>query len=316
MDSPSRIELHYFFQDNSHTMDALVRNRCEAEFLAIAYEAISELGLNISIDSEVFKEGGLREIWKMMGQNNSQIALIVSVVALILSQVPSTDAELVDLQKQHLQLSIEEKKLTIEKLQKDLKEGKVTSEMISSSVNVVDQSYKVLTRKSNFYKTLSLYEKVTQLGVSKIDSDGLYVSEESIIPRSQFSRFVLSTHELKPVVDDTALIEIVAPVLKEGRAKWKGIYNDTSISFSMNDKVFKQSVLMKQAKFTNGSTILCVLSINQKLNEVGEIVNAGYVVDTVLEQIESGIKTETAQGRNYRFTKGKEDSQHELFASN
>jgi hypothetical protein len=315
MDSPSRLEIHYFLKDNSHTMDALVRNKCEAEFLAIAYEVISELGLNISIDSEVFKEGGLREVWKMMGKNSAQLAFLVSVVALGLTQVPSKDAELVDLEKQHMQLSIEEKKLTIEKLKKELEKGNASTESVNTAVRVIDGSYKVLTRKSNFYKNLSLYEKVTQLGVSSIDDNGRYISDEIIVPRSQFSRFILSSHELKPVVDENAVIEIVAPVLKEGRAKWKGIYNEGHISFAMNDKTFKQSVLMKQTRFTNGSGILCVLKINQKLNEVGEVVSAGYVVDTVLEQIESGVNTETSQGRNYRFTKSKEGSQRQLFAS-
>jgi hypothetical protein len=90
MDSPSRLEIHYFLKDNSHTMDALVRNKCEAEFLAIAYEAISELGLNISIDSEVFKEGGLRDVWKMIGENSAQLALLVSLTALVLTLVPSS----------------------------------------------------------------------------------------------------------------------------------------------------------------------------------------------------------------------------------
>ena len=61
----------------------------------------------------------------------------------------------------------------------------------------------------------------------------------------------------------------------------------------MNDKYFKQPVSAKRARFTNGSGILCVLKINQKLNEVGKVISAGYIVDTVLEQIDGDISTET-----------------------
>ena len=34
----SKMELHYFFSDRSHQMDAFIRNRCETELLAIIKE--------------------------------------------------------------------------------------------------------------------------------------------------------------------------------------------------------------------------------------------------------------------------------------
>ena len=37
------IELHYWFNDNSHTMNAIVFNKCEYEFLGIAKEISQKL---------------------------------------------------------------------------------------------------------------------------------------------------------------------------------------------------------------------------------------------------------------------------------
>jgi hypothetical protein len=69
------------------------------------------------------------------------------------------------------------------------------------------------------------------------------------------------------VIED-AQIEIVAPVLSAGDAKWKGIYNDLPISFEMNDQVFKQAVLGKQISFKNGDMIVCVLEIHREVSTI------------------------------------------------
>jgi len=184
---------------------------------------------------------------------------------------------------------------------------------MEGAVNSIDQNNKVLVRKSNFYRLLSNYNKVTQFGVRPLDSHNRPVGAEYLVPRDQFRKFILSTQKLSPLVDDDAAIEIVAPVLKEGRAKWKGMYKEEHISFDMKDKIFKDSVLAKQTRFTNGSGIICVLSIHQKIDEAGEAIITGYSVDTVLEKIDSGLATETNQGKQYHFTKKQQDDQRELF---
>ena len=92
MDIANKFELHYYLNDNSHTMDAVVKNKCEAEILAVAYEAISVLNFDLTIDVEALKEGGIKDIWRVLGENNAQIALVVSVIALLLSQVPNIDS--------------------------------------------------------------------------------------------------------------------------------------------------------------------------------------------------------------------------------
>ena len=314
MDIANRLELHYYFNDESHSMDAIVRNKCEAELLAIIYEASVILGFEIKVDAEVFQEGGLKDIWKFLGRNSAQIAIVISIITLILSQIPKTDSEYESLQKELVKLSIQEKKLSIKKLQTELEEDSVSQETVKSVTKVVNTNYKIVTRKSNLYKQLSNYEKVTKLGVTSISEKGEYLAEERMINRTDFKRFILHSNELKPELVDGAQIEIVAPVLKEGNYKWKGVFEEESISFSMKDKDFKEAVLDKRIGFKHGSSILCVLNIHKKIDETGEIVVKGYSVDTVLEKIDGDSKEETPQGTRYKFTKKQKDNQSELFA--
>ncbi len=59
------IELHYWFNDNSHTMNAIVFNKCEYEFLGIAKEISQKLKVDVEIETEPLGEGGLRSWFKL-----------------------------------------------------------------------------------------------------------------------------------------------------------------------------------------------------------------------------------------------------------
>lgn len=313
MEYPSKFELHYYLSDTSHSMNALVRNKCEAEFIAVAVEVAEILGIHLELDCEALQEGGIIEVWKALGENSAQIALLISTLALIWSVAPKTDQELVDLQKEDLRLSIEKRKQTLEKIKEDVEKKKVTKETIKSSVNLASRSYKVVTRKSNFYKTLSTYEKVTQVGYSELNSENRKLRDEKLVTRDEFPKFILKSQDLDPLKDSSAYIEIVAPVLTDGKAKWKGIYDDQFISFIMSDNDFKQAVISKQLSFKNGDGILCVLLVYKKVDELGEVVTSGYSVEVVLENIHSGVSGETAQGKRYRHTKKMKDRQNDMF---
>ena len=103
--------------------------------------------------------------------------------------------------------------------------------------------------------------------------------------------------------DENAQIEIVAPVLQKGNAKWRGIYKGETINFSMNDPDFKEAVLAKQISFKNGDVIVCVLDIHRELNEIGEVKPKDYIVRIVLDKHENGVLTETSEGKKYRREK-------------
>ena len=148
-----------------------------------------------------------------------------------------------------------------------------------------------------------------------MDNDWEPISDERLVPRSDFSKFVLSTNKLRSEVDDCAVIEIISPVLKEGRYKWKGVYNENSISFEMQDSHFRDSVLFENIPFKHGSKIVCVLVTHRELDEIGAIKITGYAVTTVLDKVDDDIPQETPQGKKYRHAKKIDESQGNLFDS-
>ena len=227
MDVVSKLELHYYFQDSSHSMDAYIRNKCEAELLALIKEVSAITGLEVSLDAEALREGGLRNVWKVLGKNSTQILVIIAILTLILQIIQYSDSR-DEMDEELKKLSIEEKKLSIEKLKKEIEAGNPNNKTIKEAANSINNDFKILTRKSNFYKQLDNYEKVTKLGISSLNSENTPINQEVVIEKESFYKYILTTNELQDVVDENAEIEIVSPVIVEGKYKWKGIYQDRS----------------------------------------------------------------------------------------
>ncbi|RXZ44256.1 hypothetical protein [Crenobacter cavernae] len=327
MAEADRFQIHYYLANNSHAMDAFVRNKCEAELLAIFQEVCSTLGTSIKIESIPFDQGGLREYWKVYGESSVQInttlailAIIVSVISTTLSRIPISDPEKDEREKTIQELTIEEKRLAIEekrlaldKLRKEMKEGQPSHETIEKAAKAAELNLKIQSRRSNFYKQLGAYEKVTAVGFSVLDVHDKEVVQEHFVPRADFTKYVLIDNSLPTETVDGAVIEIVAPVLKEGNYKWKGIYDGEAISFSMTDAEFKNAVLQEKVAFQHGSCINCVLHIHRKFNEIGEVEITGYSAITVLDKTDGGSTVETTQGKKHRLYKKFIQNQQGLF---
>lgn len=209
-------------------------------------------------------------------------------------------------------MSIEEKHLQIKKLKKEL-EDVASEETISKAAKTIGNSLKIIKRKSNFYSHLERYSKVTNIGFSALNDNFMPVIKEKVVPRSDFSKFILSTNKLRSDEDENAIIEIISPVLKEGRYKWKGVYKEKIISFEMQDSSFRDAVILDNIPFQHGTEINCVLIIHRELDEVGEIKITGYSVTTVILKIDGDKSLETVQGKKYLHAKKMADSQGELF---
>lgn len=312
MKTASKLELHYYFNDSSHSMDAYIRNKCEAEILALIRDVAIALDLEIKLDSEALQEGGLKNIWKALGKNAGQISLILTIL-LALMEIQQNYFNEDEMNVELKNLSIEEKKLTIQKLKNELENGEVKPHTIKEATNLINLDFKILTRKSNFFKQLDSYDKITMLGVNTLTLDNEPTGEEKIILKQDFYRYILRTDELPDEIIENAEIEIISPVIKEGRYKWKGIYLNEPINFAMNDSDFKNEVLTKQVSFQHGAIIQCVLKIGKELDETGEIIIKGYSVTTVLSKIDGNVVNETPQGKRYKYAKKFKEGQNELF---
>lgn len=315
MITPSdKLELHYYFSDNSHSMNATIRNECERELLLILKELIFSLDVEIEIDSEAFLEGGLKNWWKAFGKNSAQITLILAVLTVILSRIPVENKELVKLQIENLKLDNEIKKNELKKIKQEVKTDEdVTNEIVEKVIEKLDNDYKIIWHKSNFFKKLNFYLKVDKISTQLLDNNNKPTNPERTVFRNQFPLLIVHSDRFPPFIDDEALIDIVSPVLTKGNFQWKGIYKGQVLSFEMKDKDFKNSVLNIQVEFVNGIAIKCVLQQNRKIDEVGIIQTVNSQVLTVLEIVESNNTIETDQGKKYRKDKKESDKQMKLF---
>jgi len=313
MDISNNLELHYYFSDKSHVIDSLVRNKCEAELLAIVYEVAASLGVDTKVITEASREGGFKEVWKLIEGNSSAIMVVLQVVLILVTTIPLlVDSEKEELEKELIKLQIEESKHNLKEVQKSIKNQENIEENVSKATEQLKKNLKIIKRKSNFYSTLSSYPKVTKVGVVTLNDNFMPTSDELLVDRKNFRNFILSTNKLRAEEVETE-IEIISPVLKEGKYKWKGIYNNEPITFDMLDSTFKESVLIDDIPFKHGTSIVCVLRINRELDEVGDIKIKGYSVTTVIDKIDGVSVQETPQGKKYRYAKKQMENQGDLF---
>jgi len=312
----NRLELHYYFNDDSHEIDALVRNKCESELLAIIIEVAAILDIDSQLISEVYQQGGFRDFWKILGKNVQEVTLLLMFIQTIVTTIPQFEGKNEELEEELSHLNIEEKKLSIEKLKRELRDNETTKESIKKTADTVANNLRIIKRKSNFYSNLEKHEKINKIGFSALNDDWKPVTNEISVVRTDFRKFILSTNKLRSEEDDNAIIEIVSPVLKEGRYKWKGIYNETPINFDMQDVAFRDAVLLENIPFQHGSIIKCVLIIHREIDEIGEVKITGYSVTTVFEKIDGNASFQTTQGKKYRHAKKLMEAQTDIFPNN
>ena len=138
--SNNKIELHYWFKDNSHLMDAFVQNKCEYEILGIIKEISSAFNVEIIIETEPIGEGGLRRWFKITSKEEckktsiTQQIITLLIAAIVVTPIAKTvektvetifekvfeDKELKHLEKEQIKENIEKTKLEKEKLKQEI----------------------------------------------------------------------------------------------------------------------------------------------------------------------------------------------------
>ena len=166
-------------------------------------------------------------------------------------------------------------------------------------VAVLAEETKFTTRRSNFFRLLLPYEKVTAVGWSFHDTATL--DAEATVEKKDFGKFILLTDKLPTEVIEEGIIHIAAPVITDSGMYWKGSCLGEPISFAMKDDAFKQMVMRREVSFQAGNAIRCRLEIELKLDETGEPTITGYSVPVVIEKIDETGVIETPQGRKQRF---------------
>lgn len=302
----NKIELHYWFNDDSHTMDAFIQNKCEYEFLAILKEITSKLKIDTIVITEPLVEGGLIRYFKIIAKNEKKSAVIITALiislltTLITTPLTASLSKLSELLIEKIFEDSELKELEKEKLKLEIKKLRQETDI---NIQQLENNNIVKKRRSNFYKTLDGYSKVEKISISVSDENNIPISKEYIVPKNKFKDFILLSNDLEPIQLEEQIIEIVSPDLKGGKYKWKGIYNNEIIAFSMKSKEFNKQIKQGKIEFKNGSSIKCDIDIEKMLDDEGNEKIKNIIVVRVLEYFENDKPIETPEGKRKRQQK-------------
>lgn len=306
----NRIQIHYLFEDDSHTIDANVFNKTEYEVLGLIKEIVTKLKLDVDIETEPIENGSIRSWLKLKANNkNATIAdtIKIAVVAGILTNVLATPVTTTmnTLITRGLERIFESKEIRELKEKKQIEELKLDIALLQQETQRLSASIDenvIKKRTSNFYQTLEPYKKVNQVSFCTATADKGIVDIYDV-PRQSFASFILKSDDLEPEIDEHAIIEIISPVLKKGKYKWTGYYSNGIISFSMQSEEFKDAVQSGEIGFKNGFTIDCVLEICKKIDDEGRVIPYKYNVKYINSYFENGLPIETAEGKKRRRKK-------------
>lgn len=264
-----KIEIHYYFDDDSHSMNAFVRNKAEKDLL----DALNRVGAiydtELLLETEAYQEGGLVEIIVASFSFSAIAMYLKPTVNDTFTHYLTRDAELENLQKEKLKQEIKSQDLENQKKEIELK---------------ILEDKQIIRHVSNYYKKIDNYDKVKKIGYKNLSNN----SKEYIIEKRNFKNFIL-IDETDVIEDDDANIEIISPILVEGKYKWKGLYNGDKIQFSMGDSGFKEEVINGKQAFSNGSLISCKLYITVTYDEFGEEKRKSYSVKEVYGKQETPL---------------------------
>ncbi|RPD47974.1 hypothetical protein DNI29_11120 [Hymenobacter sediminis] len=309
------LELHYWFEDGTHTMDAVVQNRCEHEFLSFIKTISASLGAYVNIETEPLAEGGIRRWFKIVyDQENKKSTILAAVITALALNIFTTPIQKT-IEKVVDNIFEDEELKTLEKDKLKLEIEKLRQETRESNAYYIQNNI-IKKRRSNFYELLGNYPKVSKISLTLEDNSKRPLLPEKTIYRENFSEYILESSELEPIELDNETIEIISPVLKKGNYKWMGIYKDTPISFNMKSNEFKNLVQTGLIQFKNGTSINCLLVINRRLDNDGIERITSYDIIRVNKYFENSKPIETPEGKKHRQKKEADRQQLNLFASN
>ena len=296
----NKLELRYYFNDKSNYMDAMIKHRSEKEVLSLVRTLADMLDIKMTVYCESFaQQEGFREIWSVAGENSRLISVLLNLFmqvwtrpSLLVGGQPVVDRSVADEEKMQREIA-----LLRSNLRKKIPGITVTREL----VELLSASPRFCKCKSNFYEAVRGYPKVTKFTLRELNENNRSRSGSLEVKREQFDYYILSSDELPPVKDNKATIEIISPVLKDARYRWKGIYNKggETIDFYMCDEDFKKDMFDEKIAFKSGMCIDCVLEIQRKMSELGEVVNISYTVETVIRTRFDKMEIITPQGKRH-----------------
>lgn len=280
------IKIHYYFDDDSHSMDAFVRNKMEREYLKVLGEIGRTFELDYSMETQARQEGGLIEIVEFLlriDPNSLMYCLSAVKIAKFFQPAVNEIATYYFTGKYKKDKLDREQEERIKKLKRENSsfDNEGFERFLEQCLEKLEQNPKLKRSLSAFYSLAKQYPKIQKIGYQ---IDGNF---ESIIHREEFDDFIVNDIE-EDIDDYEAVIKIISPILNKSRGKWTGFYKEEVIHFFMDDKVFQEDIERGIYNFQNGTEILCYLKIEQTLDKNDDyILKKKYFVKKV-EKIKVG----------------------------
>jgi len=300
------IQLHYWFHDNSHTIDSFIQNKCEFEFLNVVKEIAKKFDTELVIETEPLAEGGLKRWYKLILKLENKNAIITTAVitalatGVFVTPITSSVSKITEKLIDNIFEDKELKQLEQDKLRLEIEKLKLDTTLINKQLN---ENTVIKKRRSNFYDALSKYPKISKVSFVIEDDSKNKLSPESIVKKESFASYILVTDDLEPERLENAIIDLISPVLKKGNYKWRGFYDGVPISFNMKSLEFKELVQTGKVEFNNNSTIKCLLEIKKKINNEGIIEITNYNIIRVDEYYENSKTMKTNEGKLHQKIK-------------
>lgn len=312
----SKLQLHYWFSDKKHVMDALVHNKCERELLELTKALAKVCAVSVNMEIEHNNKGGLKT-WLTLSTKTpkktpaSKMAVVNLLMASCLGTV--NQVSIGEVLHQLLNSLTNDKELTkAEREQRKQALNHIKTEAANYTTKL-DQHPVIKKRRSNYYDLLRKYQKVQSISIALTDDTRKTITEEQVLLRDHFKNFLLSSATVAPTVTEQAQIEIISPVLVKGKHKWKGNYNGAPISFVMKSDDFMEMVQSGKVEFKSGSTIVCTLEIEKKISSTGAERITGYNIIHVSSYSENGKTIVTTEEKHKQKQQAVSKRQLDLF---
>ncbi len=293
-----KLQFHYWFSDKSHTMDALIHNKCERELLELTKAIAKICAVSVTMETEPTGKGGLKN-WLTIAAKfpkktpASKITFInAAVAACVVTPSQTSISTAFDALLNKFLLEQTDGQLGLSK--PELNELK---EIFTNLLPLLDTNNILKKRRSNFYDLLRKYQKVKCVSVSLTNEIKKPITEDILIPKEKFKTFLVSSDAVAPEMIESAQIEIISPVLAKGTHKWRGMYKSEPISFVMKSDEFMNMVQDGKVEFKSGSSISCILQIDKKITGVGVERITGYSILSVSSYSENGKTLETLDAK-------------------
>lgn len=305
-----KLELHYYLEGESHSIDAFIKNKSEAELLKLFKEVSDILNLELSFEIEALEQGGIKEFFRVLHKkkNKKQIKKILIFLGIIITNViTNVSSDSLSEDEEYKSLKKQEARLHIKKLEKDLDEENISEDNRTTIINnitfIISNSDKVKFHRSNFYAQLLKENKIEKLSTTELDVNYYPISREKIVERADFKKFVIEKIKIDSEFIENANIEIVSPVFKQSKMKWRGYYDSKPINFNLKDASFKNAVLNRELSFQNGTSIKCLLEFEKEMDDEGNEKITEINVYNVTEIFDGETKIVTKRGKEIKEEK-------------